>query len=294
MPAVACLIADPAASPLDPALLREAERAVGGRASWLAEAEAAEVVADALDPAPVARVLAPLLEGVPADWAVLPTSFRRKRLLLCDMDGTIITVECVDELADLAGVKTHVAEITQRAMDGELDFAAALRERVALLAGLPRQAIEGVIRERLRLTPGARTLVGTMRAHGALTALVSGGFTAFTRHVRELCGFDREEANELEVEGDRLTGRLVGAVLGAEAKLAALERLRAGTGVGAEETLAVGDGANDLPMLGAAALGVAFRAHPRVRALAPVRVDHGDLTALLFLQGYRRSEFAGP
>ncbi|HEX6013637.1 MAG TPA: phosphoserine phosphatase SerB, partial [Geminicoccaceae bacterium] len=245
MPAVACLIADPAASPLDPTLVREVERAVGGRARWLAEAEAAEIVADALDPAPVARLLAALLEGAPADWAALPTSRRRKRLLLCDMDSTIITVECVDELADFAGVKERVAEITRRAMDGELDFAAALRERVALLAGLPRQAIEEVIRGRLRLMPGARTLVRTMRAHGAFTALVSGGFTAFTRHVRELCGFDRDEANELGIEGDRLTGRLVGQLLGTEAKLAALERLRAGMGIEPEETLAVGDGAND-------------------------------------------------
>jgi phosphoserine phosphatase len=294
MPAVACLIADPAASPLDPALVREAARALGGRARWLAEAEAAEIAADALDPEPAARSLAPLLEGTGVDWAALPPIPRRKRLLLCDMDSTIITVECVDELADFAGVKGRVAEITRRAMDGELDFAAALRERVALLAGLPRRAIDEAIRDRLQLTPGARTLVRTMRAHGALTALVSGGFTAFTRHVRELCGFDRDEANELGIEGDRLTGRLVGQVRGAEAKLAALERLRAGMGVGPEETLAVGDGANDLPMLGAAGLGVAFRAHPRVRAMAPVRIDHGDLTALLFLQGYPRSEFVGP
>jgi phosphoserine phosphatase len=225
------------------------------------------------------------------DHAVLSVEHRRKRLLVSDMDSTIITIECIDELADMAGIKPQIAAITRRAMNGELDFATALRERVALLAGLPRSAIDRVIRERLQLMPGARTLVRTMRAHGASTALVSGGFTAFTRHVQAVCGFDHEDANELEVGGDRLTGRLVGGMRGAAAKLETLERLRAALGLAADATMAVGDGANDLPMLQGAGLGVAFRAHERVRAAAPVRIDHGDLAALLFLQGYRREQF---
>lgn len=288
MPAVLSLIADPKRAPLDRRLVEEAEKAAGGKARWLADDEAAEIVAE--------RDLCPALEELVADaaldWAVLPTEHRRKRLLVTDMDSTIITIECIDELADFAGLKPEIAAVTRRAMNGELDFAAALRERVALLAGLPVDAVAAVIAERLRLMPGARTLVQTMRAHGATTALVSGGFTAFTRHVQRLCGFDVEEANELEVRDGRLTGRLVGELRGAQAKLGTLERLRAGLGLTPAETLAAGDGANDLPMIKAAGLGVAFRAHPRVRAEAPVRVTHGDLTALLFLQGYRRREFA--
>ena len=220
--------------------------------------------------------------------AVLPLEPRRKRLLLCDMDSTIITIECIDELADFAGIKPRIAEITRRAMDGELDFAAALRERVALLAGLPRRAIDEVIRERLRLMPGARTLVRTMRAHGACTALVSGGFTAFTRHVQALCGFDREEANELEIEGDRLTGRLVGQLRGPRPKLAALERLRAGMGIEPRRR----HGGRRRRQRPADAQGRRARGRvprpPARAAVAPVRIDHGDLTALLFLKATPR------
>jgi phosphoserine phosphatase len=292
MPAVACLIANPEKSPLDSRLIQEAERALRGKASWLAEAEAAEIVTDSLDPAAAEGRLAPLVGDALVDHAVLPVEHRRKRLLVSDMDSTIITIECIDELADLAGIKPQIAEVTRRAMNGELDFAAALRERVALLAGLPRRAIAEVIAERLRLMPGASTLVRTMRAHGACTALVSGGFTEFTRHVQRLCGFDVEVANELEVADGRLTGRLVGELRGAEAKLRTLERLRDRLGLADAQTLAVGDGANDLPMIEAAGMGVAFRAHPRVRARAGVRIEHGDLTALLFLQGYPRAAFA--
>lgn len=291
MPAIACLIADPRRQPLEPELVAAAAGAVGGEAHWLATAEAAEITSAALEPAAAERLLAPLVDGAAVDLAVLPPGERRKRLLLCDMDSTIITIECIDELADMAGLKPQIAAVTRRAMNGELDFATALRERVALLAGLPSTAITDVIRERLRLMPGARTLVGTMRAHGAVAALVSGGFTAFTRHVRQLCGFDLEEANELEIDGQALTGRLVGPLRGADAKLEALERLRAALDLPTGLTMAVGDGANDLPMLNAAGLGIAFHAHPRVRAAAKVRIDHGDLTALLFLQGYRRQDF---
>ena len=207
------------------------------------------------------------------------------------MDSTIITIECIDELVDFAGIKPLIADVTRRAMNGELDFASALRERVAMLAGLPRMAIERVIAERLELMPGATALVRTMKANGARTALVSGGFTAFTRHVRDRCGFDLQEANELEIVDGVLTGRLLGQLRGAEAKQSALLRLRSELGLEPEATLAVGDGANDLPMLKEAGLGVAFRAHAKVRAAAPVSIEHGDLTALLFLQGFRRDEF---
>lgn len=271
--------------------MEEAEKALGGKRRWLAEGEAAEILAEDLEPREALARLGLLVEGLPVDWAALPAAHRRKRLLVSDMDSTIITIECIDELADFAGIKPQIAEVTRRAMNGELPFEAALRERVALLAGLPERAITKVIAERLRLMPGARTLVRTMRAHGACTALVSGGFTAFTRHVQWLCGFDVEQANELEIADGRLTGRLVGGAFGPADKLATLQGLQARLGLAAAETLAVGDGANDLPMIGAAGLGVAFRAHPRVRAQAPVRIDHGDLTALLFLQGYARAEF---
>jgi phosphoserine phosphatase len=292
MPAAVCLIADPAVQPLDPALVREVARLAGGEPRWLAPDEAAEVVAEGVGPGDVTERLAQLLDDAPVDHAVLPLSRRRKRLLVSDMDSTIITVECVDELADFAGLKAEVAAVTRRAMNGELDFAAALEARVALLAGLPESALAEVTRERLRLMPGAVTLVRTMRARaGALTALVSGGFTAFTGHVRELCGFDLDQANSLEVAGGRLTGRIVPPLRDAGTKLATLERLRVERGLEQAETLAVGDGANDLPMIRAAGLGVAFRAHPRVRAQAPFRVDRGDLTALLYLQGYARAEF---
>ncbi|MEK0082025.1 phosphoserine phosphatase SerB [Benzoatithermus flavus] len=291
MPAVACLIADPDRSPLDGRLVEEAEKALRGKQHWLGEAAAAEIATEELEPGETKARLEPLLGGLAVDLAVLSPQHRRKRLLVSDMDSTIITIECIDELADFAGIKPQIAEVTRRAMNGELDFEAALRERVALLAGLPQRAIAAVIEERLRLMPGARTLVRTMRAHGACTALVSGGFTAFTRHVQRLCGFDVEQANELEIADDRLTGRLIGEVHGSAAKLATLCSLRDRLGLADAETMAVGDGANDLPMIRAAGLGVAYHAHPRVRAQAPVRIDHGDLTALLYLQGYRRDEF---
>lgn len=289
MPAIACLIADPERTPLDARLVQEAEKALAGKGRWLAEAQAAEIACE--DDTNAAARLASLVGEAPVDHAVLPADHRRKRLLVCDMDSTIITIECIDELADFAGIKPQIAAVTRRAMNGELDFAAALRERVALLAGLPEASIAAVIEQRLRLMPGACTLVRTMHAHGAVTALVSGGFTAFTRHVQAACGFDVEEANELEVADGRLTGRLVEPLRGAAAKLETLVRLRDRHGLVTEDTLAVGDGANDLPMIQAAGLGVAFRAHPRVRAAAPVQIEHGDLTALLFLQGYAAEEF---
>jgi phosphoserine phosphatase len=233
-----------------------------------------------------------MFEGLPIDAVAVPAIGREKRVLVSDLDSTMITVECIDELADLVGLKAEVARITQRAMNGELVFEAALRERVALLAGLPEAVFEQVWQQRIRLMPGAIQLVRTLRARGATTALVSGGFVPFAERARAAIGFDHAFANQLEVEGGQLTGRLLEPIRGPADKLAVLNQLAAEAGLPMSATLAVGDGANDLPMLEAAGLGVAFRGHPNVAGRAPVSIRHGDLTALLFLQGIARSEFA--
>jgi phosphoserine phosphatase len=218
-------------------------------------------------------------------------AYRRKRLLVADMDSTIIEQECIDEMADVLGLKAQIAAITERAMRGELEFEQALRERLGLLAGIGEDDLQKVYLERVTLMPGARTLVRTMRTHGAYTALVSGGFTFFTTRVMERVGFDETRANVLEMAEGRLTGGVVGPVLGKAAKLATLQELAARNGLAAPLTLAVGDGANDLAMIKAAGLGVAYRAKPVVAAEAHAGITHGDLTALLYLQGYRRDEF---
>jgi phosphoserine phosphatase len=221
------------------------------------------------------------------DIVVQPREGRRKRLLVADMDSTMIMVECIDELADYAGVKAEVAAVTERAMRGELDFAAALDARVALLKGLDERTIDACRAERVRLTPGAGTLVRTMRGHGARTLLVSGGFSRFAGPIAEEIGFDAFLANELLIETGQLTGKVARPIVDADGKRRAL----ADAGVPIAATLAVGDGANDIPMLRAAGLGIAFHAKPAVAAAADARIDSNDLTALLYAQGYRQAEW---
>lgn len=228
------------------------------------------------------------------DVAAIPPGPRVKRLLLADMDSTVIEQECLDELAAIAGHGEAVAAITERAMRGELDFEAALTERVAMLEGLPIAAVDHLLRERITLSPGAEVLVATMKAHGASCVLVSGGFTAFTGPVAERAGFDAHHGNTLEVKDGKLTGRVVPPVLGREAKREQLDRLLAYGGLGEDDALCVGDGANDLAMIQAAGLGVAYRAKPVVACAAPVSILHGDLTALLHLQGVPRAEWVAP
>ncbi|MEO8651968.1 MAG: phosphoserine phosphatase SerB [Hyphomicrobiaceae bacterium] len=261
---------------------------------WLSRGEACEIPLHVSDMAAARAVLDPIaarLSALPVDVCVVPAEGRRKGLLIADMDSTIIQQECIDEMADMLGLKPRIAAITERAMRGELPFEAALIERLALLAGLAESDLQRVFDQRITLMPGARTLVATMRAAGAFTALVSGGFGFFTSRVAAAVGFDVNRANTLEVVGGRLTGRVVGPILGREAKLAALEQYRSERGLAATATMAVGDGANDLAMIKAAGLGVAYRAKPVVAAEADAGITHGDLTALLFLQGYARSEF---
>ncbi|MEM7173255.1 MAG: phosphoserine phosphatase SerB [Pseudomonadota bacterium] len=245
--------------------------------------------------APKAEALGPevwmeLLQSVDLDWALLPAHGRRKKLLLADMESTIITQEMIDELAEAAGLGPEIADVTRRAMAGEMAFAGALRERVARFSGLSVALLQQ-ISHRITFNPGAKTLVGTMAARGAYCALVSGGFSFFTAQVRETCGFHEDRANELIVEDGRITGRVREPILGPEAKERALQELVAKRNLTADEVCAVGDGANDLEMLAAAGLGVAFHGKPAVRAAARFRVDHGDLTSLLYFQGYHRDEF---
>lgn len=261
-----------------------------GPIDWLAPSRAFDIPF-AGDPD---AVRAALREITRDDWLIdiniVPSEDRRKRLLIADMDSTIIGCECIDELADMAGLKPKVAAITERAMRGELNFPAALRERVALLKGLPLEAVARVYAERVRLNKGARALTATMRAHGAHTLLVSGGFTFFTARVAEDAGFETHQGNSLLDDGKVLTGTVAEPILGREAKLAALEAAIARYGLSFSDTLAVGDGANDLDMIKRAGLGVAYHAKPVVAAAAGISIAHGDLTSLLYLQGYRVSE----
>jgi phosphoserine phosphatase len=225
------------------------------------------------------------------DVVLQPAADRRKKLFLADMDSTMIGQECIDELADYVGLKEHVAAITERAMRGDIAFEPALRERVALFKGLPIKVIDEVIDQHIRLRPGGRMLVATMRASGAFTCMVSGGFTLFTSRIAAMIGFDETHANELALDGDKLAGTVVEPVFGRDAKRATLVSLRTRLKLRNHETLVAGDGANDLDMILEAGLGIAYHAKPKVAAAAPARIDHGDLTALLYVQGYRQKEF---
>jgi phosphoserine phosphatase len=289
---VACLVlmADPQRSPLPSPLVEGLGNRFGGRPRWLAADAAVEIM---LDPAPPHEAVAVELLGQTIDWAMVPAAGRRKAVLVSDMDSTIISIECIDELADFVGIKAEVAAITRRAMNGELDFQAALEARVALLEGVPETAIAEICATRLALTPGARALVRTMRGHGALTMLVSGGFTAFTGYVADLAGFERHQGNRLEVVDGRLTGRVLPPVLGADAKRASLLAAAAERGLEGGDCMAVGDGANDRKMLEAAGLAVAYRPHDVLRPAAQLVLDHVGLEGALYLQGYATSEIEG-
>ena len=228
----------------------------------------------------------------PIDAVVQPAAGRRKKLFLADMDSTMIRQECIDELADYVGLKSHVAAITERAMRGEIAFEPSLRQRVALLEGLPVSVVEDVIQERIKLTPGARILIATMRANGAHTCMVSGGFTLFTHRIAAMIGFDESRANSLTlVDGRKLAGQVAEPIFGRDGKRAALVELRTGLGLAKTDTMALGDGANDLDMILEAGLGVAYHAKPKVAIAAAARIDHCDLTALLYVQGYSKDEF---
>lgn len=288
MPIVS-LIAPPGR--LDPALVASLQGAFGatGDALWLSPDEASEF--------PVASVPEQLdavradLSPMRVDLNAVPDANRRKKLLIADMDSTMIGQECIDELAAEAGVGAHVAGITARAMNGELDFEEALTERVALLQGLASGVIDRVLSTRISHAPGGRTLVATMKANGAHAALVSGGFVQFTTRIASDLGFDEHRANTLLIENDLLTGGVARPILGRDAKVEALEQIADRLGITPDDALAVGDGANDLAMIDRAGMGVALHAKPAVAAAAPLRIDHGDLTALLFLQGYARDDF---
>ncbi|MCC5972445.1 MAG: phosphoserine phosphatase SerB [Rubellimicrobium sp.] len=287
---IATLLCNPSEGPLEPALLEAVRNAWGGGESrWLSVGEAAEFSLPAM-PANRWEVWEDL-QRTGVDLILQPEEGRRKRMLLADMDSTMIRQECIDELAFVAGVGEQVSDITRRAMNGELDFEGALIERVALLKGLPAAMIDHVLDERISHMPGGYELVATMKAHGAHAALVSGGFTAFTERVAAALGFDEHRANTLLIEGGLLTGEVARPILGREAKVTALDEITARLGIGAEDVLAVGDGANDLGMLARAGTGAALHAKPMVAAECEVRINHGDLSALLFLQGYARSEF---
>lgn len=262
------------------------------RCAWLEPGAAADMFVTADSLSALDAAVQAVLADQPYDAVVQAAAGRRKALLISDMDSTLITVECIDELADFVGRKQEVAAITERAMNGELDFEAALAARVALLQGLPEGVLRQCYDERVALMPGAQALVGTMRAQGAHAVLVSGGFTFFTGRVREALGFHEDFGNRLEIAQGVLTGRVLPPVLGREAKLRTLQETCRRLGIAPEAALAVGDGANDLPMLLAAGLGVAYHAKPVVRAQAQARITHGDLSALLYAQGYPRSAWA--
>lgn len=297
MQLVLSLIAAPAKEPLGTADLDlatdtlESVSATPGFPRWLSEGEACDIPFDGL-PKPAREAARKAFAGRPVDVNVVAQKFRQKRLLIADMDSTMIRQECIDELAAMVGLRDEVAAITESAMRGEIAFEPALKKRVALLTGLSTGVVEKLLAERIEVTAGARTLIATMRASGAHTVLVSGGFTAFVEPIGRTIGFEETRANRLKSDGSVFEGLVAEPILGAEAKEQALVEVAARLRLRPEETLAVGDGANDAAMIRRAGLGVGFRPKPALRKIADAAIDHGDLTALLFLQGFRREEFA--
>ena len=294
MPLIVTLISNPASRSLTPALANMASKAVGASAVlWLAEDIACDLTlpADA-DSTRTGDLLREALASAPLDIVVQDAGKRAKKILIADMDSTMIDQECIDELADEVGLKEHVAAITARSMNGEIAFEPALRERVALLKNLDIAVVDRIIANRLTLASGGKALVATMRANGAWTALVSGGFDVFTSRIAAKLGFDENRANHLVEDSGRLPGEVSEPILGRAAKADALNDIASRLGLTPADAIAVGDGANDLDMIRLAGTGVALHAKPAVAAEAKVRIDHGDLTALLYLQGYTIREFA--
>ena len=287
MESVVVVIAAPGSGAIDANAVARLHDAGCGPVAWLSPSEALETAAGGSAAAVRAAVA-----GLPLDVAEVPSANRRKRLLIADMDSTMIQQECIDELGIVAGAGERISAITARAMRGELDFEGALKERLTLLKGLDANVIDKVIRKRITYTPGGATLVATMKRHGARTALVSGGFRQFTGAVAAHLGFDSHEANDLIIEAGKLAGTVREPILGKHDKVAALRRIAAEIGATSADVIAVGDGANDVAMLIEAGLGVALHAKPKVQEQARIAINHGDLTALLFLQGYRRRDFA--
>ncbi|MCB1457819.1 MAG: phosphoserine phosphatase SerB [Nitratireductor sp.] len=293
-PLVATLISNPSMPAISADLARSAAAAVkADGVSWLADAIACDLhLPDSMDARKAETLLREILAQHPVDIAVQQTASRRKKALIADMDSTMINQECIDELAAEAGFGEKVAEITARAMNGEIAFEPALRERVALLKGLPLAIVDKVLRERITLASGGSELVATMRANGAWTALVSGGFTLFTGPVAAMLRFDENRANILHHENGILSGTVAEPILGKQAKIDALQAVARARNLTPHDFIAVGDGANDLGMLDLAGTGIALHAKPSVAAQAKIRIDHGDLTALLYVQGYHQGDFA--
>ncbi|MBZ7922408.1 phosphoserine phosphatase SerB [Ensifer adhaerens] len=295
MALVATLIANPSNPVLTPALAEAAADAVKASGLyWLADGVACDIaLTDGTDTGAAEALLRGVIGSAPVDVAVQDAESRRKKLLIADMDSTMIGQECIDELAAEVGLKDKVAAITARAMNGEIAFEPALIERVSLLKGLPLSVVDEVIARRITLTPGGKQLIATMKSKGHYTALVSGGFTVFTGPIAEMLGFDENRANTLIAEAGVLTGEVANPILGKQAKVDALIDIADRLGISTDDALAVGDGANDLGMIQLAGTGVALHAKPVVAEQAKVRIDHGDLTALLYLQGYRKTDFVG-